>query len=230
MRIKHEWSQYVAEFIGTFFLVFFGCGSMILSELGHHAISSFVPVIFGGAVSVMIYAVGHISGAHFNPAVTLAFWCIKRFPAMRILGYIASQVGGATLASVVHLAIWGSDHSFGATSLSIGLGASILVEFILSFVLMFVIISVATDSRATGELAGIAIGSTVALCAFVGGPLTSASMNPARTLGPSFLSGDFSHLWVYVVVPVVGAALGAKTYEWIRCYREEDKGKKHGCC
>ena len=229
MVTKHILPQYLAELIGTFFLVFFGCGAMILAQLGSSELGVFVPLIFGGAVSVMIYAVGHISGAHFNPAVTVAFWAAKRFPAKRIPGYIGAQILGALLASVVHRIIWGSAHDFGATLLQSSLGVGFLVEVILSFALMFVIISVATDSRAVGELAGLAIGSTVALCAFVGGPLTMASMNPARSLGPALVSGQWENIWLYLLAPVIGTILGALCYEWIRC-QKEDSDAKHGCC
>ena len=230
MNIKHQLPQYIAEFIGTFFLVFFGCGSMILAEIDPSYNGSLVPFIWGGAVSIMIYAVGHISGAHFNPAVTLAFWCTKRFPAKRVIGYISFQVLGAIAASAIHAVIWGDSHGFGNTTTSLTLSGGALVEVILSFVLMFVIMSVATDSRAVGELAGIAIGTCVALCAFVGGPLTNASMNPARSIGPSLLSGDFSLLWLYIVAPIVGAVLGAKTYEWIRCNKDGEDNDEQGCC
>ena len=229
MSVKHELPQYIAEFIGTFFLIFFGCGSMILSELIPDYSSSFIPVIWGGAVSIMIYAVGHISGAHFNPAVTLSFWIIKRFPAKRIPGYVLSQILGGLLASFVHYLIWGNGHDFGSTVFGLSVGGAFLIEIILSFALMFVIISVATDSRAVGELAGIAIGSTVALCAFIGGPLTSASMNPARSIAPAIMSGNFSGLWLYILAPILGAALGAITYEWIRCHRVDDNDNP-GCC
>ncbi len=229
MEIKHNKSQYIAEFIGSFFLVFFGCGSMVLAEINPAYNGSLVPFVWGGAVSIMIYAVGHISGAHFNPAVTLAFWSVKRFPAKRIFGYVTFQILGALAASVTHLIIWGSEHKFGAPSVSITLGGGFLVEVILSFALMFVIISVATDSRAVGELAGIAIGSTVALCAFVGGPICGASMNPARSIGPAILAGEFSLLWLYVLAPILGAILGAKVYEWIRCQKESSEDG-HGCC
>ncbi len=228
MNIRHELPQYIAEFIGTFFLVFFGCGSMVLAELNPAYNGSFVPIIWGGAVSIMIYAVGHISGAHFNPAVTIAFWAVKRFPGKRVLGYILFQIAGGLLASLVLFIIWGGEHQFGATSLSTSVGAGFLVEFILSFALMFVIISVATDSRAVGELAGIAIGSTVALCAFVGGPLTKASMNPARSIAPAIASGEFGILWLYILAPILGAIVGALVYEWVRCQRENHDG--HGCC
>lgn len=229
MGRKHIWQQYVAEFIGTFFLVLFGCGAMVLREVTPNSMYPFIiPVVFGGVVSVMIYAVGHISGAHFNPAVTIAFWINKKFPLYRLPGYLAAQFSGALLGSFVHFFIWGSAHSFGATSLSVGIGVGVLVEFLLSFILMFVIIAVATDSRAIGELAGIAIGSTVALCAFVGGPLTGASMNPARSLAPAILTGQFSYLWIYLFVTVGGALAGGFVYERIRCDISSDDA--HGCC
>lgn len=229
MKIKHEMSQYIAEFIGSFFLIFFGCGSMILAETQSAYQGGFVPLIWGGAVSIMIYSVGHISGAHFNPAVTLAFWVIKRFPAKRVPGYLVFQVLGALLASAVHMIVFGQGHGFGATEMSVALQGAFLVEVILSFALMFVIVGVATDSRAVGELAGIAIGSTVALCAFVGGPLTNASMNPARSIAPALFSGTMNDLWVYLLAPVIGTVLGAKTYEWIRCYKQASD-ESHGCC
>ncbi|MFT6069688.1 MAG: aquaporin NIP [Bacteriovoracaceae bacterium] len=229
MKINHQVPQYVAEFIGTFFLVFFGCGSMILGELYPTYDSGFIPVIWGGSVAMMIYAVGHISGAHFNPAVTLAFWSVKRFPAKRVPGYLISQILGGLLASLVHLVIFGASSKFGATELSLSLSGGIIVEVILSFALMFVIISVATDSRAVGEMAGIAIGTTVALCAFVGGPLTNASMNPARSIAPAIMSGNYTNLWVFIVAPILGAVLGAKIYEWIRCHKDNDLDS-HGCC
>ena len=230
LESRQELSQYLAEFIGTFFMVFFGCGSMILAELDPNYGGEFVPIIWGAAVSVMIYAVGHISGAHFNPAVTLAFWSTGRLSFKKVPLYILSQVLGSLSASLVHLVIWGSSHSFGATVTTISLGGSFLVEVILSFALMFVIISVATDSRAVGELAGISIGSTVALCAFVGGPLTNASMNPARSLGPALFFGELQHLWIYILAPLVGTILGAMVYEWIKCHREHPQKETSGCC
>ena len=228
--ISNQRSQYLAEFIGTFFLVFFGCGAMVLAELNTNYSSEFIPVIFGGAVSIMIYSTGHISGAHFNPAVTLAFWSLGKFPAKRVFGYILFQCLGALLASFLHKVIFIEPHSFGKTVIGISVAPAFLIEFVLSFALMFVITSVATDSRAVGELAGIAIGSTVAICAFVGGPLTGASMNPARTLAPAILSLDFGHLWIYLISPVLGTVFGAKVYDWIRCNREEKTDESHGCC
>lgn len=228
MKVKHELSQYLAELIGTFFLIFFGCGAMILAEVHTSYDNGFIPVIWGGAVSVMIYAVGHISGAHLNPAVTIAFWAIKKFPFKRVPGYLFFQLIGALLASGVHLIIWGSDHTFGMTLVSTSMSGAFLVEVILSFVLMFVIVAVATDSRAVGELAGIAIGSSVALCSFVGGPMTNASMNPARSIAPALFAGDYGSLWLYVFAPVLGTLLGAKCYDWIRCHK--DSNGNPGCC
>lgn len=230
LKNKHFISQYLAEFIGTFFLVFFGCGAIILSETMSGYDASFIPIIFGGTVSIMIYAVGHISGAHFNPAVTLAFFALKLFPAKKLMGYLGAQFFGAFFASTIHYFIWGNGHSFGVTSFSTSIEMAFILEVLLSFILMFVIVSVATDSRAVGELAGIAIGSTVALCAFVGGPLTGASMNPARSLAPAVLSGEMNSIYLYLIAPCVGAISGAFVYHWIRCQKENVTDERHGCC
>lgn len=230
MHSNHVLAQYAAEFIGTFFLVFFGCGSVIVAETVNPAASPFVPFVFGGSVAVMIYAVGHISGAHFNPAVTLAFWITGRMALVRVPGYLIAQCAGAIAASGVHAALWGAGHSSGATEFSGDVAAAVTMESILSFALMFVIMSVATDSRAVGELAGIAIGTTVVICAFVGGPLTGASMNPARSLGPALLTGAFDDLWLYLCVPIVGTCAGALTYNWIRCHRDGVGEDGAGCC
>ncbi len=228
--MKLNLPKYIAEFIGTFFLVFFGCGAMILSQVQPDSIPQVaIPLVFGGIVSVMIYSVGHISGAHFNPAVTIGFWAVKRIPTSRVLGYLISQFLGATLASVLHKLIWsGLAHNYGVTTYFIPFQMVILLEFIFSFVLMFVIISVATDSRAVGELAGIAIGTTVAICSFVGGPLTGASMNPARSFGPALMSGNLTIIWPYLIAPVLGAIIGSISYEKIRCQKDGPKGQ--GCC
>ena len=230
MDKNHQLPQYIADFIGTFFLVFLGCGAVILSELDSTAINNFaIPLVFGGTVSIMIYSVGHISGAHFNPAVTIAFWAIKRLPGVRVPGYLFAQFLGALIASISHYLIWGKlGHSFGQTILSTGLGAGLFIEFIISFGLMFVITSVATDSRAAGELAGIAIGTTVAVSAFFAGPLTGASMNPARSFAPALMSANFENIWVYLLTPVLGASLGAFVYDRTRCIKESQSSS--GCC
>lgn len=230
--MSREWlPQSVSEFLGTFFLVFFGCGSVILSQTqeGYNGMS--VPIVFGAVVAVMIYAVGHISGAHFNPAVTLSFWALKRFPTRRLPSYLGAQFLGATIASLFHAIIFEGDHNYGATALNTTLWSGALTEMLLSFVLMFVIVSVATDHRAVGDMAGLAIGTAVALCAFVGGPLTGASMNPARSFGPMLVSNNWESAWVYLLVPILGALFGAFCYQLIRCERDSTEDSlKHGCC
>ena len=223
------WPLYLAEFIGTFFLVFFGCGSIILAELNPDYAAAFIPIVWGATVSIMIYSVGHISGAHFNPAVTLAFTVIKKFPFKRVPGYLLAQILGAILASLFHFYIFGNQHSFGMTEASVALTPALLIEFLLGFSLMFVIVSVATDSRAVGEMAGLAIGTTVSLCAFVGGPMTGASMNPARSIAPALISGNFYNLWIYLIIPIISTAVGAFVYDTIRCHKSVNDSK-HGCC
>lgn len=219
MTKQPAFSQYLAEFIGTYFLVFFGCGAVILAEQKEPALALAIPIVFGGAVATMIYATGHLSGAHFNPAVTFSFWANRHFPSKKLFGYITAQCLGALLASLSHLIIFGSQHSFGSTTFHVSIGVAVFVEFLLSFSLMFVIMAVATDSRAVGELAGLAIGLTVTLCAYVGGPLTAASMNPARSLGPNLLAGQWQVLWIYMFIPFIGTFFGGKVYEWIRCQK-----------
>ena len=218
MKIRQEISHYIAEAIGVFCLVFFICGAVTLAELDPQYNGSLIPVIAGGVVSVMIYALGHLSGAHINPAVTLAFWSLRRISGRRVLGYIVAQLLGALMASFVHWMIWGGGHQFGATSLTVSPAMGFGIEILISFILMFVVTSVATDSRALGEHAAIAIGLTVALCAFVAGPLTGASMNPARTLGPALFSGQLQSLWVYCLGPIIGTTLGALSYQGIKCF------------
>ncbi len=216
MNRRTIFSKYIAEFLGTFFLVFLGCGSMILTELNLLDDHGLVPFVWGGVVAIMIYAFGHISGAHFNPAVTFAFWSIKRISLKDLLGYVISQLLGAILASAMHSLIFKGNHSFGITSLSVGLEIGFLVEVIITFCLMLVITSVATDSRASGDHAAIAIGLTVFLGAFIGGPLTKASMNPARSLAPAIMYKNFDFLWLYFIAPTIGAILGANTYRFLR--------------
>jgi aquaporin NIP len=137
---------------------------------------------------------------------------------------------GALVASMAHALIFSKEgHNFGMTQISLSMGGAIAIEFILSFLLMFVIIAVATDSRAIGEMAGLAIGGTVALCALIGGPLTGASMNPARSIGPAIAAGNYEHLWLYILIPFVGAICGALVYESIRCFKDGEDDS-HGCC
>ena len=207
----------VAEFIGTFALVFGGCGAIAADQFTGGAVTHLgVCLTFGLVVCVMIYATGHISGAHFNPAVSIGFASAGYFPWREVPAYVSSQCLAAVLG-IGALRLLVRTEVLGATTPSIGSLEAVVFEVILSFFLMFVIIAVATDQRATGQLAGVAIGGTVALCALFGGPLTGASMNPARSFGPAlFTSGALECLWIYVTGPVVGAVLAARTYQWLR--------------
>ena len=206
----------VAEVIGTFALVFAGAGAVMVDAktgaLGHVGVS----LVFGLVIMAMIYAVGHVSGAHFNPAVTFAVSLSRHFPWPRAVGYWAAQLTGAVLAATLLRASLGNTASLGATFPSGSDAQSFLWEVVLTFFLMFVIMAVATDTRAVGEAAAIAIGGTIALDALVGGPISGASMNPARSFGPAVVSGNLHALWIYLVAPPIGAALGALAYGFVR--------------
>jgi MIP family channel proteins len=173
---------------------------------------------------VMIYAVGHISGAHFNPAVTLAFALTRHFPSTRAVAYWGAQLAGALLAAALLRASLGDQAHDGATLPSGSQGQAFLWEFVLTFFLMLVIMAVATDTRAVDEAAAIAIGGTVALDALFGGPISGASMNPARSIGPAVVSGELHALWLYIVAPAVGAALAGLTYQFLRGERSRPAG------
>src|SRR5580765_3533203 len=175
-----------------------------------------IAISFGLVIMVMIYAVGHISGAHFNPAVSFAFALSRHFPWPRVAGYWAAQATGALLAAAILRGSLGDIAHVGATLPAGSQRQSFLWEVVLTFFLMFVIIAVATDTRAVGEAAAIAIGGTVGLDAMFGGPVSGASMNPARSLGPAVVSGDLHALWIYLTAPFLGAAIGALVYQLVR--------------
>jgi len=214
-----------AEFIGTFMLVFAGCGAVVVDTLTGGAISHVgVALTFGLVIMVMIYAVGHISGAHFNPAVTIAFTAVRHFPVKSAAGYIAAQIAGAICAAFLLRLLFGEVANLGATlpnpeiAMVVDMPAEflvIVVELVISFALMFVIMAVATDTRAIGELAGVAIGSTVALISLFAGPVTGSSMNPARSIGPALVSGEMSLLFIYIAAPIAGTLIGAFAYRAI---------------
>lgn len=207
----------IAEAIGTFALVFAGCGSLMVSERFPGSLpAGAVPVVFGLAVAAMIYAVGHISGAHFNPAVTFAFAVARHFPKKEVLAYWAAQCLGGLAAIFLLFVLLPKGSSFGATIPQIASWKAVVWESVLTFFLMFVIIAVATDTRAEGTMAGAAIGAAVMLAAFVGGPVTGASLNPARSLAPAILQGRMDVFWIYVAGPMIGASAGAVLYTWIR--------------
>jgi MIP family channel proteins len=205
-----------AEALGAFALVFFGAGAiMVAAKYGAFGQLG-IAIAFGLAIAAMVYALGHISGAHLNPAVSLGFALSRHFPWRLVGAYWAAQLLGAIAAAFLLHASLGDIADVGATTPSGSDRQSFLWEIVLTFVLMLVIMAVATDTRAVGEAAAIAIGGTVALDALVGGPVSGASMNPARSLGPALAAGQFDALWIYLLAPLIGAALGALAYQLLR--------------
>jgi aquaporin NIP len=213
-----------AEGIGAFALVFAGCGAIVANakyggDLGAVGIS----LVFGLVIMAMVYATGHLSGAHLNPAVTLAFTLTRHFPAREATAYIAAQILGAIAGAGLLLAVWPSEPAaLGTTLPTVGASSAVAYEVVLTAFLMFVIMAVATDTRAVGAAAAIAIGGTVGLDALFGGPVTGASMNPARSIGPALVSGTTQDLWIYIVAPIAGAALGATAYQLVRGGRRDE--------
>jgi aquaporin NIP len=207
-----------AEGLAAFALVFAGCGAIVANQHYGAALGVVgIALVFGLIIMVMVYATGHLSGAHINPAVTIAFTITRHFPAREAAAYVGAQLVGATAAALVLLGVWTSKPAhLGATLPTVGVGSAVLYEALLTAFLMFVIMAVATDTRAVGAAAAIAIGGTIGLDALFGGPVTGASMNPARSFGPALVAGEWSDFWVYVVGPVAGAALGALAYQLVR--------------
>ncbi len=212
-----------AEALAAFMLVFAGCGAIVADARYDGALGAVgVALTFGLVIMAMVYATGHLSGAHVNPAVTVAFTLTRHFPARDALAYVAAQLAGAIAAALVLLAVWSdAPAQLGATVPSVGAGSALVYEAVLTAALMFVIMAVATDTRAVGAGAAIAIGGTVALDALAGGPVTGASMNPARSLGPALAAGEWSDFWIYLAGPLTGAALGALAYQLVRGRPEE---------
>ncbi len=207
-----------AEALGAFALVFAGCGAIVTNAHTGGALGAVgISLVFGLVILAGIAALGHVSGAHFNPAVTLSFTLTRHLPGRDALAYLAGQLAGATLAALLLWAIWPSQPAdLGATVPSIAAGRAVIVEAVMSGLLMLVILSVATDTRAVGAPAALAIGATIALDALFGGPLTGASMNPARSFAPALVSGQWRDFWVYLAGPLVGAPLGAFAYQLVR--------------
>ncbi len=221
-----------AEGIGTFTLVFAGCSAIVVNDtyggvLGHAGVS----LVFGFVVMAMIYSVGNVSGAHINPAVTLGFLFAGRLERRIVLPYVGSQLLGAILAAGVLRLLFPAHETLGATLPSGQLLQAFAMETILSFLLMFVILNVSTGAMEKGIMAGVAVGGTIAFEALVGGPVSGASMNPARSLGPALVSGQLSALWVYLAAPVLGTFLAYPTCRWIQgdecCAPEPEAGE---CC
>jgi aquaporin NIP len=206
-----------AEALATFALVFAGCGAIIADHRGGELGTLGIGLVFGLVIMVGVYATGHLSGAHINPAVTVAFTLTRHFPAREAAAYIAAQLTGAVVGALVLLAVWTDKPArLGATVPSVSAGSAFIYELVLTALLMFVITAVATDTRAAGAAAAIAIGGAVGLDAIFGGPVTGASMNPARSFGPALVAGEWKSFWVYLAGPLVGAALGALAYQLVR--------------
>ena len=222
--------NYISEFIGTFILVFAGCGAIVVESLtgalGHVGIA----LTFGFVVTALIYTFGHISGAHFNPVVTISFALMKEFDRSKVLPYIISQLSGAILAclflmllfleeakSIKELAYYGATLPRGSWYQSFGF------EFILTFILMLVIYGSAVHGKAIKSFAGIAIGFTVGLEAMFAGPISGASMNPARSIAPAIVSGNFESLWIYIIATTLGAILAGIVYiKYIKCKNKQE--------
>lgn len=209
--------RYLAEFVGTFFLVFAGTGAIVIDGVTGGTVGNLgIGATFGLIVMVVIVSTGHISGAHINPAVTLAFALTRHFPMRDVPLYWMAQLAGAAAASAIVLALFENVGNLGATLPSGGSGQSFGLEILLTLVLMFVIMSVATDTKIVRTDAAIAIGATVGLEAVFAGPITGASMNPARSFGPALVGLEFAHNWIYWFGPMLGAAAGAFLFKLIR--------------
>ncbi len=207
----------VAEFIGTFFLIFVGCGAIIVDKKTNGSITHLgVSIVWGAAVMIIVYSIGHISGAHLNCAVTLAFATVRRFPFIHVPAYIGAQLFGSICAGFVLRLMFGEVVHMGATVPAGPDMQSFAFEIFTTYLLMFVVSAVSTDTRAIGELAGLAVGSTIGLNVIISGPISGASMNPARTIGSAVAGNTYTSIWVYLVAPVLGAILGAWSYDMIR--------------
>ena len=207
----------LAEMIGTFALVFCGTGAIIINEVSNGAVTNIgIAITFGLIILSMIYALGDISGAHFNPAVTIGFMIAKRINLSVVVPYLFSQLTGAILASATLYFLFPQSATLGATIPSGTDLQSFVLEIILTFFLMFVILNVSTDAKEKGITAGIAIASVVGLEAMFAGPISGASMNPARSLAPSLIGGNFNSLWVYLTAPFIGVAIAVVAYKAIQ--------------
>ena len=201
-------NKILAEFLGTFILVFAGTGAMVIDQLSGGTIGHVgIALTFGLVVMAMIHTFGDVSGAHLNPAVSIAFAVAGRFPKHELMGYVIAQLGGALTASATLKLLFPSAQNLGMTLPRSGILPGFVMEIILTAIVMLVIFSVSTGSKEKGITAGITIGGVIALMALFAGPISGASMNPARSLAPAIISGNFHHLWLYPVATIVGALL-----------------------
>jgi aquaporin Z len=222
--------KYIAEFIGTFSMIFCGTGAMTINEVTGGTVTHIgIAFTWGLIVMAMIYAFGEISGAHFNPAVSIAFAYAKKFSWKEVPKYIIAQVLGAFLASLILWFLFPTSETLGATIPTVDVWRAFVLEFLLTFFLMVVIINVSTGSKEIGVVAGIAIGGVVLLEAMFAGPITNASMNPARSIAPAVVSGNLQHLWMYIFAPILGALLAVvscKLVKYDNCCEDSQCGNE----
>jgi aquaporin Z len=210
-------NRLLAEALGTFTLIFAGTGAIVINgvsggALGHVGIA----LTFGLVVLSLIYTWGDVSGAHFNPAVTVAFASGGRFPWREVPAYVSAQSVGAFAASGLLRTLFPTDAKLGATLPAGSAGQSFILEVILTAILMLTILNVSTGAKEKGITAGIAVGSVIGLEAMFAGPICGASMNPIRSLAPAVVSGHLEHLWIYLTAPLLGAVLALPLYRWTR--------------
>lgn len=216
-HLRMHLPRYAGELVGTFLIVFVATGVVVENEVANGVIThAGIAIATGLIVTVMVYSLGHLTGAHFNPAVSLAFAVGRHFPVRDLIPYWLAQLAGATLASVLVRVVFGDVGALGSNLPGLADGRALVLEVVLTFTLMFVITAVATDTRAAGQGAALAIGFTVLLAVMFAGPASGASMNPARSFGPALISNTWAHQWIYLVGPMAGAVCGLLTYEYLR--------------
>jgi aquaporin Z len=214
--------QMMGEALGTFALVFAGTGAIISNDVGGGSVSHVgIAITFGLIILALIYALGDVSGAHFNPAVTLAFWAARRLEGGRVMPYILCQCAGGIAASVLLRLLFPQHQTLGMTLPAGSSAQSFVFEVVLTMLLMFVILSVSTGAKEKGITAGIVIGAVIGLEAMFAGPISGASMNPARSLAPALVAGQLGSLWIYLLAPTLGALVGVLVCRSIR---------EPGCC
>jgi MIP family channel proteins len=204
--------KYLAELVGTFIMVFAGTGAIVINDIYGSVSHVGIGLTFGLSVMVVIYAIANVSGAHINPAVSIAFYLAKRFEAKELAPYILFQLAGAFLASLSLKFMFPSSELLGATIPAGSWQQTFALEFILTFILMYVILHVSEGSKETGVMTGVIVGSVVAFEAIFAGPVSGASMNPARSIAPAVVTGNLDNLWVYIVATTLGAIFSILIY------------------